>query len=61
MDNDYKTMSKKLTLLDEVPCGSAYVSSCKFISDAHSASLELPLLEKTIVQKIEEARATKRR
>ncbi len=42
MDNDYKTMSKKLTLLDEVPCGSAYVSSCKFISDAYSTSLELP-------------------
>lgn len=59
MDNDYKTMSKKLTLLDEVPCGSAYVSSCKFISDAHSASLELPLLEKTIVQKIEEAKGYK--
>ena len=59
MDNDYKTMSKKLTLLDEVPCGSAYVSSCKFISDAHSASLELPLLEKTIVKKIEEAKGYK--
>jgi DNA repair exonuclease SbcCD ATPase subunit len=56
MDNDYKTMSKKLVLLDEVPCGSSYVSSCKFIADAHGASLELPTLEKTIIEKIEEAK-----
>ena len=56
MDNDYKAMSKKLALLDEVPCGSSYVSSCKFIADAHGASLELPTLEKTIIEKIEEAK-----
>ena len=59
MDNDYKTISKKLTLLDEVPCGSSYVSSCKFISDAHSASIEMPVLEKTIIEKIEEAKGYK--
>ena len=59
MDNDYKTISKKLTLLDEVPCGSSYVSSCKFISDAHSASIEMPILEKTIIEKIEEAKGYK--
>ena len=59
MDNDYKAMSKKLTLLDEVPCGSTYVTKCKFISDAHSASQELPLLEKKIVSKIEEAKEYK--
>ena len=56
MDNDYKGMSKKLTLLDEVPCGSSYVSSCKFIADAHNASVEMPVLEKTIIEKIEEAK-----
>ena len=56
MDNDYKGMSKKLTLLDEVPCGSSYVSSCKFIADAHNASVEIPVLEKTIIEKIEEAK-----
>ena len=56
MDNDYKGMSKKLALLDEVPCGSSYVSSCKFISDAHSASVDMPVLEKTIIEKIEEAK-----
>ena len=59
MDNDYKTISKKLTLLDEVPCGNSYVSSCKFISDAHSASIEMPVLEKTIIEKIEEAKGYK--
>ena len=59
MDNDYKTISKKLTLLDEVPCGSSYVSSCKFISDAHNASIEMPVLEKTIIEKIEEAKGYK--
>ncbi len=59
LDNDYKTMSKKLTLLDEVPCGSTYVTKCQFISDAHSASQEMPLLEKRIVNKIEEAKEYK--
>ena len=59
MDNDYKTISKKLTLLDEVPCGNSYLSSCKFISDAHSASIEMPVLEKTIIEKIEEAKGYK--
>jgi exonuclease SbcC len=59
MDNDYKTISKKLTLLDEVPCGSSYVSSCKFISDAHSASIEMPVLEKAIIEEIEYAKGYK--
>jgi len=59
MDNDYKTISKKLTLLDEVPCGNSYVSSCKFISDAHNASVEMPVLEKAIIEKIEEAKGYK--
>ena len=52
-------MAKKLTLLDEVPCGNTYVSTCKFISDAHGASLDLPVLEKTIISKIEEAKGYK--
>ena len=61
MDNDYKTMAKKLNLLDEVPCGDTFVTSCKFIADAHSASLELPPLEKTIIEKIEEAKSYKKK
>ena len=61
MDNDYKTMAKKLNLLDEVPCGDAFVTSCKFITDAHSASLDLPILEKTIIEKIEEAKGYKKK
>lgn len=39
-----------------MPCGSSYVSSCKFIADAHNASVEIPVLEKTIIEKIEEAK-----
>jgi DNA repair exonuclease SbcCD ATPase subunit len=61
MDNDYKGMTKKLTLLDEVPCGNAYVTSCKFISDAHSASVDMPMLEKAIIKKIEEAKGYKQK
>jgi DNA repair exonuclease SbcCD ATPase subunit/DNA repair exonuclease SbcCD nuclease subunit len=60
MDNDYKGMTKKLQLLDEVPCGNQY-SSCKFIADAHLASVELPRLEVEIVEKIEEAKKYKTR
>ena len=58
MDNDYKTMSKKLDLLDEVPCGSQF-PTCQFIRDAHLASVELPSLEVDIIDKIEEAKEYK--
>jgi DNA repair exonuclease SbcCD ATPase subunit len=58
MDNDYKGMSKKLDLLDEVPCGDAF-PSCQFIKDAHTASAALPALEMEIVEKIEEAKSHK--
>jgi len=55
LDNDYKSMSKKLDLLDEVPCGDKF-PTCQFIRDAHLASVELPSLEVDIVTKIEEAK-----
>ena len=55
MDNEYKTMSKKLELLDEVPCGNSF-PMCRFIRDAHLAAVELPSLEVEIIDKIEEAK-----
>jgi DNA repair exonuclease SbcCD ATPase subunit len=55
LDNDYKSMSKKLDLLDEVPCGDKY-PTCQFIRDAHLAAVELPSLEVEIIDKIEEAK-----
>ena len=58
LDNDYKSMSKKLDLLDEVPCGDKF-PTCQFIRDAHLASVELPSLEVSIVTKIEEAKEYK--
>ena len=58
LDNDYKSMSKKLDLLDEVPCGDKF-PTCQFIRDAHLASVELPSLEVDIVTKIEEAKGYK--
>ena len=58
MDNEYRVMSKKLELLDDVPCGNKF-PSCKFIHDANTASVELPALETEIVDKIQEAREYK--
>tara|TARA_Y100000310_G_scaffold230794_1_gene233339 strand:+ start:57573 stop:60725 length:3153 start_codon:yes stop_codon:yes gene_type:complete len=58
MNNEHKTMSKKLELLDEVPCGNRF-SGCKFIHDANVAAIELPSMEVGIVDKIEEARKYK--
>jgi len=58
LDNDYRSMSKKLDLLDEVPCGDKY-PTCRFIRDAHLAAVELPSLEVEIVKKIEEAKGYK--
>ena len=58
MDNEYKVMSKKIELLDEVPCGDAY-PMCRFINDAHLASVELPSLEVDVINEIEDAKAYK--
>jgi DNA repair exonuclease SbcCD ATPase subunit len=58
LDNEYKTMSKKISLLDEVPCGSKY-PMCQFIRDAHLATVEIPSLEIDIIDKIEEAKKYK--
>ena len=58
MDNEYKVMSKKLELLDEVPCGDSF-PMCRFIRDAHLAAVELPSLEVDIIDRIEEAKEYK--
>ena len=60
LDNDYKAMTKKLDLLDEVPCGNKY-PACQFIHDANVAAVELPTLEVDIVDRIEEAKGYKTR
>ena len=60
MDNDYKSLSKKLDLLDEVPCGDKF-PTCQFIRDAHLASVELPSLEVDIIERIEKAKDYKSR
>ena len=60
MDNDYKAMSKKLDLLNEVPCGDQF-PTCQFIRDAHLASVELPSLEVEIIERIENAKEFKSR
>jgi len=58
LDNEYKAMSKKVELLDEVPCGSSF-PMCQFIKDAHLASVELPSLEVDIIDQIENAKSYK--
>jgi len=55
MDNDYKGLSKKIELLDEVPCGDQF-PLCQFIKDAHQAAVELPSLEIDIINEIEDAK-----
>ena len=57
-DNEYKGLSKKIELLDEVPCGDRF-PMCQFINDAHLASVELPSLEMDIVTEIENAKSYK--
>jgi len=60
LDNEYKSMSKKIALLDEVPCGNEY-PMCQFIRDAHLATVEIPSLEIDIIDRIEEAKDYKTR
>ena len=55
MDNDHKGLSKKIELLDEVPCGDRF-PLCQFIKDAHQASVELPSLQVDIINEIEDAK-----
>jgi DNA repair exonuclease SbcCD ATPase subunit/DNA repair exonuclease SbcCD nuclease subunit len=58
MDTEYKSMSKKLELLTEVPCGDSF-PTCQFISDAHLATVELPSLEMDIIVEINDAKSYK--
>tara|TARA_R110000765_G_C18924140_1_gene606162 strand:+ start:24 stop:1070 length:1047 start_codon:yes stop_codon:yes gene_type:complete len=58
MDNEYKSLSKKLDLLSEVPCGNSF-PTCQFISDAHVASVELPCLKIDIITEIDDAKVYK--
>jgi DNA repair exonuclease SbcCD ATPase subunit/predicted phosphodiesterase len=58
LDNDYKSMFKKIELLDEVPCGKQF-PQCSFLKDAHQAAIEIPSLEVEIVSKIEKAKEYK--
>jgi len=58
MDNDYKSLSKKLELLEDIPCGNKF-RECRFIRDANLAAVCLPELEVEIVGKIEEAKTYK--
>jgi len=58
LDNDYKALTKKVSLLDEVPCGNQF-PKCQFIKDAHTAAVELPSLEVDIITEIEEAKKYK--
>ena len=58
MDNEYKVMSKKLDLLDEIPCENKF-PKCKFINDANESKSQLPELEINIIGKIEEAKEFK--
>jgi DNA repair exonuclease SbcCD ATPase subunit len=55
MDNEHKGLSKKIELLDEVPCGTQF-PMCRFINDAHLATVELPSLEINIINEIEDAK-----
>jgi DNA repair exonuclease SbcCD ATPase subunit/DNA repair exonuclease SbcCD nuclease subunit len=58
LDNDYKSLTKKLDLLEDIPCGNKF-QACKFIRDANLAAAETPQLEMAIIQKIEEAKTYK--
>ena len=58
MDNDYRALTKKIELLDEVPCGNQF-PKCQFIKDAHTAAIELPALEVDIITEIEDAKEYK--
>jgi len=55
MDNEYKSLNKKVELLDEVPCGDQF-PMCQFIKDAHTASVKLPSLKIDIINEIEGAK-----
>jgi len=58
LQKDYNSKSKKLRLLDEVPCGDQF-PKCRFIKDAHSVKDEVPELQLEILEKITGAKDLK--
>ena len=60
LDNNHKSQLKKIELLEEVPCGTQF-PNCKFIKDAHIATIGLPSLEVSIIEHLEEAKRLKQK
>jgi len=58
LQKDYNSKSKKLRLLDEVPCGDKF-PKCKFIKDAHAVKDEVTPLRTKVLSKLEIAKSTK--
>jgi len=58
LQKDYKSKSKKLLLLDQVPCGDQF-PKCRFIKDAHSVKREVPKLRDNILSELGVAKEIK--
>jgi DNA repair exonuclease SbcCD ATPase subunit len=58
LDNSYKTMQKKMLILKEIPCGTQF-PNCRFIQDAHTASVEIPGIEKEVLIQVGKAKEYK--
>ena len=47
-EQDLSIYKKQAEILNEIPCGSSYLSTCKFIKDANESQLNMPALQKML-------------
>jgi len=59
LQKDYSSKSKKLHLLDDVPCGDKF-PKCKFIKDAYAVKDEVAPLRHRVMSKLEDAKRIKK-
>ena len=48
VEKDLANFNRQTSILDEVPCGTQFVSTCKFIKDANSAKQQTEIAKKII-------------
>lgn len=47
-DKDLNNFNRQTSILNEVPCGNQFITTCKFIKDANSAKKQTEIAEKVI-------------
>jgi hypothetical protein len=49
-ERERETSLRQIKILTDIPCGEQYLTSCKFIKDAHGAKQDLTITQKVLAE-----------